>query len=392
MRVSELVQNPEPYLGKEITLTGVVHQVFHKVKRKWDWYFADNILHPLNNFPQDRMILDLEWLELPPELDRDEASEIYRQLEQLLLENVSIGDVKPITRTYRHQELWEEIVETVHYGSIEKHLKRPGLRNLAYVFENSDDSWKTIEQPFIDPDIESKLLELYRQLTYTKNNLIFYQIQANTNRDNPFTCWQKGEITGVLKQFNGDLILKDAWKAVVQTDESIAHVLRKDPLGYLDHFNGNPGIPVREVLQVPDKFFGQEITIRGMFTSDFVEFDNGSKYARIVPNRLYYEYRSKWDNRVSLHLKLSTATGLLFSLEEPLLGGGLTKLIPNGNCIEVRLTGTLIPPENEHSSIILDNITDLVSLKDGLIQHWKLDIVEGKNINWSEWLPHIREV
>lgn len=391
MRVSELMQNPEPYIGKEVTITGIVHRVRKKLQ---EWYLANDELQLLDTPPDERLVL--KWVFVPSDANEGEKRELSEQLQQLILTNVRIGKARRISRfhTYRTFRRKGRIGSTtLVYGSISEHLDRQWWysrhKHLAYVFENSDDSWKTIENPFIDPSIETQALDLYRKLTYNRPFLLFPELLSKTSRSLPYECWFESAITGILEQYEDHIILNNAWKAVVPTIESTAHVILKDQLDYLDNFNDSPSIPVMTVLQEPEKYYGQEITIRGLFTSDFVNFGDDIKYARIVPNRLYYEYRSKWDNRVSLHLKLSGVTGLLSSHDGP-VPGEIKRLSSNRNCLDIRITGTLIPPENEHSSIILDNITDLVSIHDGLIQHWKSYRLYSSN--WSWYSEEIREL
>lgn len=388
-RLPELMQNPDPYVGKEITITGIVHRVWKDVAQ-WDYYLADYQLQSLDVLPHER--LNLNWIVSPPEVDSSEKNQIFQQLEELITANVSIGKAKYAKRTHRYMSTslyGREIETTLYYGSLSDHFnyhrRRDHFRHLTYLFENTDvESWKSIENPFIDVDIETQALELYRRLIYKRPSFGFPEIATRTDRNSPYSCWLEGKVTGVFEQHDEDFVLTGAWKAIVPTHESIAHVVVSNQLDYLDNFNGSPAIPVKQVLQEPQNYYGQEITVRGLFTSDFVHFGDDLKYARIVPNRLYYEFRSKWDHRVSLHLKMSNVTDFLFRFDQNVPGGGPRTLSSNRNCVEVRITGTLMPPENEHSLIILDNITDLVSIHEGLIHHWKPEM-----LRWD--YSHIRQ-
>ena len=350
MRIEQILLQPKMYINKEITLTGILH--CSKYKTHPCFLTASPWKSP--NLPTNKQ-LPLHWkLPVTSNKNTDVQKILIDQLIQTLSGNISINSSK----IERH---------------VNDHLLYYQFTNLMSVFDSRDSSWKSISNPFIDNVVESKALDILAQLApyaHPLIELINLQTRFEIEYNPYYDQLPEGQVTGVLSQLDDNPALIDVWKVVVPTSDCDIYIVTRDLLDFLNNFDNTPSVQLKTILREPDKYFGKQLTIRGLFSNDFVNFGNNISYARILPNRLYYEYRSKWDNRISLHLKPSQITQILTSFRRETPGIGYVDS-PNEFTSEVRITGTLYPPENEYSSVILDDITDLVSLHEGKIYHWK---------------------
>jgi|GEM_PF-6250274 len=351
MEIETLLNNSEQYVGNEIIVSGILHyerphlRTCYLAKQGWN----------LPNIPKDER-LELQW-QLPIEEERD-SSEIIAELAYLLNGNIGLS---PSTLASYIQRL-----PYYPFGEL-----------INMVEQDLDPA-----EPFIDTEIETQALLLLSKLVASSRppvsikGLASFDILDVSAHNSHHYQWRNGSFTGMLEKADDELTLTNVWKAVIYANDCDIYLLPRNRISFLDTFNNVPAYSLKSILQNPEEFYGQEICIRALFSNDFVDYGNDIRYTRLIPNRLYYEFRSRWNKQVSIYLRPSPLVNILTGFRTELATGGYSTN-PNRHTAEVRITGTLYPPENEHSSIILDDVTDLVSLHLGRVYHWHLETLKN---------------
>lgn len=163
MHVSDFFQNPEAYVGKEVTVRGIVHRT-----RGYNWFVADEVLET-EEIPEDAtLVLDADNL-VPQKTPDTDYQKAKNELIKLIRKHVDIGDVKATSETFKSQSNlrkrggkpnWR--YTTLHYGNLPKHLSELHPNGMRSIFESTDEeSWKSIDDPFFDDDFESEALDWY---------------------------------------------------------------------------------------------------------------------------------------------------------------------------------------------------------------------------------------
>lgn len=153
-----------------------------------------------------------------------------------------------------------------------------------------------------------------------------------------------------------------------------------------------PCVPLKQVLQNPAQYYNQQVTVHGLFTSELIVINDQTAYCQIVPNRLYYEYRSKWDYRVCLYLRKSVVTDLPFYHWQHAVPREDRRTAPNRNTAKIRITGTLYPPQNNHGLFVLGDVTEIVKMTEERLYHFKPDAFKhGVKALWTDYQWEVSE-
>lgn len=366
MTISEILKNPKQYLSKKIHLNGYLQT-------------------DTTNFEPVLYISDKQIPEFKPE----KALRVVWQDETIPIINRE-RRIRQLQSVLAHPSVGIEL------NSINAHIKQQIMLRGSFIsyFNDLNSGWENVESSFIDEQIEAKALSLYKLLQRKRLLESFVRHKIFSNHRIPHTNYHNRrhslvEIHGYIdvNQFESPAITTS--KIIVYTDKFNLHLVTGDRDKFFSEFGAN-AIAVRDILINPHDYLGRSLTIQGFYAGG-VNFNiqKGLRdiisYSRIVPNHFYYQFRGRWDNRVSLHMKNEPVARILSSFYEEI--PGFHKSRPDQPTIpprkprhfdfgsDVKITGTIHPPENDFSSYLIDDITALNILHKDVIYEWKLPIL-----------------
>lgn len=367
LKVNEIIHQASELLEQVVTIEGIL-QPDGKSPRDQKWYIAAT---PLN------------------EVDTPDAIP------------VEISENKPDTTTLKHLEATLIDIlkhEPFKMGNaayfVQQYYHQYGFPHPLSVL-NQTSAVKAMKQLLLSAD-EERLLTSFNQLRHLTADSLPEQLNNWRLRDrhpaDKYWYLRPGTITGKLIA-NSD---HASGLKLTQITGVVIPVIRKPQLTHTAHLA--PGVPdfgrwkdasqplvtARQIIANPAMYLKKEIRLTGVCAIDVptqLQEETGTT-VRIVPNRLYLDFGSRWDKPISIYIHsgdLARIMNYFFHEDNGMPPRGSDYVRPvdmieyDSRVADVLITGYLTRSSSKRPVLMLENTKVIASIHENILREWLPD-------------------